>query len=483
MKRILYIVLSLLVILVIVILVRTFAFESLQVSESAVNFPVTGEESEARLSQAVTFKTISLEEGLPVDTGAFFAFHHFLEQSYPLTHSTLQKETVSSLSLLYRWEGKNTSLKPFILTAHMDVVPSGDSSLWQHPPFAGVIDDEFIWGRGTLDDKIAIIAILEATENLIAGGFQPERTVFFAFGHDEEINGIKGAYSIASLLKKRGIEAEFVLDEGLAVTNGMVPMIDKPVATVGTSEKGYLTVKLEVQMEGGHSSTPAKETAIDMLSSAVSKVMQNPMNSRISGPVSDFMDYTGPEMPFYAKAIFANRWLFKDIILNIYEGTPAGNAAVRTTIVPTIISGGVKENVVPLTAEAMLNCRILPGETIDDIVNHLAEVIDDNRVKITPEGRHIMASPVSPVTSYGFKTIAKTISQVYPEAVVSPMIMLGASDAKHYKDVSANIYRFLPVNVTRSDLARIHGLNERIAKADFKKSIGFYYWLIINGNM
>lgn len=483
MKRVIYIILAFLMILILVILVRTFTFESRQVEESAAAFPVTGEESEARLSQAVTFKTISLGEGLPVDTSAFIAFHTFLERSYPLVHSTLKKETVSNLSLLYRWEGKNTSLKPFILTAHMDVVPSGDSSLWQQPPFAGVIDDEFIWGRGTLDDKIAVIAILEAAEKLIAGGFQPERTVFFAFGHDEEINGIKGAYSIASLLKERGIKAEFVLDEGLAVTNGMVPMIDKPVATVGTSEKGYLTVKMEVQMEGGHSSTPAKETAIDVLSSAVDKVKLNPMNSKISGPVSDFMDYAGPEMPFYAKAIFANRWLFKNVILNIYEGTPAGNAAVRTTIVPTIIKGGVKENVVPLSAEALLNCRILPGETIDDIINHITVVVDDSRVRITPAGRHITASPVSSVDSFGFKTIAKSISQVYPEAIVSPMIMLGASDAKHYKDVSADIYRFLPVNVTREDLARIHGLNERIARDDFKKSIGFYYRLIMNGNM
>lgn len=364
----------------------------------------------------------------------------------------------------------------------MDVVPSGDSASWQQPPFKGTIDKEFIWGRGTLDDKIAIIAILEATEKLISENYQPERTIYFAFGHDEEINGMKGAATIAALLNKRGIEAEFVLDEGLAVTNGMVPMIDKPVATVGTSEKGYLTLKLQVQMEGGHSSTPAKETAIDILSKAIERIQENPMGTELTGPVSDFMDYAGPEMPFFAKVIFANRWLFKKIITKIYEGTPAGNAAVRTTIVPVMVNSGVKENVVPQNAEAMLNCRLLPGETIEGVVKHVAKVIDDPRVKIATSGRHILASPVSPATTFGFSSIGKTIHQVYPDAIVSPMIMLGASDAKHYSEVSNNIYRFLPVNVTREDIARIHGLNERISKADFQKSICFYYWLIKNAN-
>jgi carboxypeptidase PM20D1 len=482
MKRVLYTVLALLVLLIIVILVRTFTFRSRQSAETVVVMPVISNESYSRLSQAITFRTISFAEDLPVDTSAFLAFHKFLEESYPLVHSTLECETVSNLSLLYRWEGKNPSLNPFILTAHMDVVPSGDSSLWQEPPFSGVIDDGFIWGRGTLDDKIAVIGILEAAEKLIAIDFKPERTVYFAFGHDEEISGIRGAFAIASLLKARGVVAEFVLDEGLAITNGIVPMIDKPVATVGTCEKGYLTVKLEVQMEGGHSSTPAKETAIDVLAAAIKKINSRPMDPYISEPVSDFMDYAGPEMPFYARAIFANRWLFKPLILNIYERTPAGNAAVRTTIVPTIINSGVKENVVPLTAEAMLNCRIVPGETIENVLNHITKVINDTRVKISPEGRHITASTVSPVYSDGFRAIGTTIGQVYPEAVITPMIMLGASDAKHYKEISNCIYRFLPVNVTHEDLERIHGLNERIPVSDFSKSISFYYYLIRNAS-
>lgn len=482
MKRLLYIVLILIAVLIAIILVRTLTYESRQTAEEPVVLPAVGEESAVKLSQAVTFMTISYGEGLPADTASFLSFHNFLEKSYPLVHSTLEKEIVSSLSLLYRWKGKNDSLKPVVLTAHMDVVPSGDSALWQEPPFEGVISEGFIWGRGTLDDKIAVTAILEAAEKLIAEGFQPERTVYFAFGHDEEISGLKGAYSIAGLLKSRGVQAEFVLDEGLAVTNNMVPMIDKPVATVGTSEKGYLSVRLEVEAEGGHSSTPANKTAIDILSRAVSKIAENPMKSTITGPVSDFLDYTGPEMPFYAKAIFANRWLFRNVILKIYKGTPAGAAAVRTTIVPTIIQGGVKENAVPFTAQAILNCRLLPGETDNDVISHLTRVIDDPLVKISTEGRYVMASPVSPADSYGFGIIGKTVRQVYPDAVVSPMIMLGASDAKHYKEVSENIYRFLPVNVTREDLARIHGVNERIAVTDFYKSIGFYYWLIRNTN-
>lgn len=394
----------------------------------------------------------------------------------------MKKETFSCFSLLYTWEGKSTTLKPVILTAHMDVVPAVGIDSWTKPPFSGENDGTFIWGRGTLDDKAEMISILEAVERLLAENYQPERTVYLAFGHDEEINGLRGATVIASALKERGVEAEFVIDEGSFVIVGLVPMISNPVAIIGTSEKGYLSVSIAVEMEGGHSAYPEKETAITVLTKALNSVINNQMDARISEPVNDFIRYIGPEMPFYAKAIFANKWLFNGIILNIYQGSKTSNALVRTTTAPTILKAGIKDNVIPTKAEAVVNFRILPGETSEDVMGHLKTVISDERVKVSMLEGFNEPSFVSPVDVYGFKAILKTIRQVYPDALVAPTLMIAASDSRKYIEVSKNIYNFAPIVVTSEDLARTHGINERIKIEDFTRGIGFYYLLIKNTN-
>lgn len=394
----------------------------------------------------------------------------------------MKKETFSCFSLLYTWEGKSTTLKPVILTAHMDVVPAVGIDSWTKPPFSGENDGIFIWGRGTLDDKAEMISILEAVERLLAENYQPERTVYLAFGHDEEINGLRGATVIASALKERGVEAEFVIDEGSFVIVGLVPMISNPVAIIGTSEKGYLSVSIAVEMEGGHSAYPEKETAITVLTKALNSVINNQMDARISEPVNDFIRYIGPEMPFYAKAIFANKWLFNGIILNIYQGSKTSNALVRTTTAPTILKAGIKDNVIPTKAEAVVNFRILPGETSEDLMGHLKTVILDERVKVSMLEGFNEPSFVSPVDVYGFKAILKTIRQVYPDALVAPTLMIAASDSRKYIEVSKNIYNFAPIVVTSEDLARTHGINQRIKIEDFTRGIGFYYLLIKNTN-
>jgi carboxypeptidase PM20D1 len=275
------------------------------------------------------------------------------------------------------------------------------------------------------------------------------------------------------------VEAEFVLDEGMAITKGMVPMIKKPVALIGTSEKGYLSVKLSVEMAGGHSSTPENESALIVINKAIFKLVNNQMKARISAPVDDFIRYIGPEMPFYAKAIFANKWIFKRILLSIYEGSGSGNALVRTTTAPTIFHAGIKDNVIPSKAEAVVNFRILPGETSGDVLRHIDKVVNDSHVKIEPFNEDKSEpSPVSPSNVSGFKNIISALGQVYPEAVIAPTMMLGSSDSRHFTVVTRNIYKFAPIVLNSEDMARIHGLNERTSIEDFKRGIGFYYQLI-----
>lgn len=479
MKKIFRIILGLSLVLILTIILKTISFRSMQIYVEPVTLPVIENVSVDNLSRALTFPTISYEIDLPIDTLAFLGFHQFLSEAYPLIHSNLKKEIISEFSLLYTWEGKNPQLKPIILMAHMDVVPDGETDAWEKPPFSGENDGTFIWGRGAIDDKGLMIAILEAIEKLLGEDFVPDRTIYLAFGHDEEILG-NGAREIANTLRERGVEAEFILDEGLSITKGIVPMINKPVASIGISEKGYLSVLLTVEMDGGHSSYPEKETAITVLNKALHNIINKQMKAGIAGPVKEFLRYTGPEMPFLPRAIFANQWLFKSVILKIYGGSNAGNASIRTTTAPTIIKAGVKDNMVPTKAEAVVNFRIIPGETSDDVLKHLEKAISDNRIKISIVGDIEEPSPVSPVNSAGFEIIHTTIKQVFPEVMVNPMLALGATDSRHYVAVSNNIYKFIPVLLTREDLARIHGLNERISIEDFRKSIGFYYQLIKN---
>jgi carboxypeptidase PM20D1 len=480
MKKILQLLVWMLSVILIVILIKTLLFKSLQIKTQTVSLASFGAESVDRFSKAIRFPTISYSEDSPIDSASFIAFHNFIDESYPFIRSKLKKEKFNKFSLLYAWQGRDPSLKPMILMAHMDVVPPGDTVRWERGPFSGYNDGTFIWGRGCLDDKAEMVSILEAVEKLLSEGYEPERTIYLMVGHDEEIGGSKGAKAIANTLMERGVEAEYVLDEGMPVTVGIVPMMKHPVALIGTSEKGYISVKLVVEMAGGHSSTPEKESALIVLNRAIYNLVNKQMKASISKPVNDFIKYIGPEMPFYARAIFANKWIFKGILLGIYQGNGSGNALVRTTTAPTMINAGIKDNIIPASAEAVINFRILPGEHSSDVLDHIGKVVADNRVKIIPLEGKSEPVPVSPADNPAFINIVRAIRQVYPDAIAAPTIMIASSDSKHLTVVTKNIYRFSPIVISQGDMARMHGLNERIKIEDFKKGMEFYYRLIMN---
>ena len=479
MKRVLQVILWAILVLILVVIVKAFLFRSLQVKTEPATVNGITDEAVKHLSGAIAIPTVSYTADSPVDSVAFRNYMSYISSTYPLTESNLSKRVFSNFSMLYKWKGSDSSLKPVVLMAHYDVVPAGDTNGWSQKPFSGLYDGTYIWGRGALDDKVAMISILEAVEKHLKEGFIPERTIYLSFGHDEELTGNRGAGTIAGSFRSEGINPEFVLDEGMAVTVGMVPMMKKPVALIGTSEKGYLTVKLSIDMAGGHSSTPEKESALIVLNRALYNLVTKQMKPSISGPVNDFVRYIGPEMPFYAKMIFANRWIFNGILLKIYTGSASGNALVRTTTAPTIITAGVKDNVIPTHAEAFINFRILPGSTHEDVLKHIRETVNDTRITITTDSASVSEpAPVSPVDAPGFSYISTVLKQIYPDAVVSPTLMLGSSDSKHFSIVTKNIYRFSPIVVTSEDMARIHGLNERTKATDYLKGIGFYYQLI-----
>lgn len=464
--------------LVAVLLVKTLLYQSKQ-PDVAYKGPVgISEMSITNLSNAIQFMTVSNEDPSLNDTSEFALFHEFLRKAYPLAHQTLKKGIHNKFALLYEWEGKDTTLKPVILLAHQDVVPVVEAE-WERPPFSGLIEDGYVWGRGTLDDKGSMIAIFESVEKLIREGFVPNRTVFLAFGDDEEVGG-KGAMAIANSLKERGVDAEMVIDEGMVITSGIVPMVSKPVAIIGTAEKGYLSVKLSCNVDGGHSSMPQAETAISILSNALVKITNNRPSPTFTKPVKEFLRYIGPEIPWPARIVFANRWLLGGVLKSIYTGSGPGNATVRTTTAPTMFESGIKDNVLPTSATAIVNFRLLPGDPSAEILSNLKKIIDDNRVSIEALEGVREPTPVSPAGSNAFKVIQKTIKQSFDNTIVAPTLMLGASDSRNYIEISKNIYRFAPYQLNPEMLETLHGNNERISVDNFKAMVGFYWRLIKN---
>ena len=462
--------------LVAIVLFNTFTNSSIQTRVEAVPAPEIRPEALHHFQQALAYKTISYGDSTLFDSAQFNGFRKFLERSYPRMHQVLSREIVATYSLLYKWEGRNNSLKPVVLMAHQDVVPiePGTESMWQADPFAGTIKDNFIWGRGTTDDKINLISICEAIEKLTTDNFQPERTIYLAFGHDEEIGG-KGAIAIARLLKERNIVAEMVMDEGGIITLDKIPGLAKPVALLGTSEKGYLSLNLSVEKPGGHSSMPEKETSIDILAEALVKLHHAPFEARFSQPMKDFMKSLGPEMPFVQRMAFSNPWLFKKLITRTYEKSGPGNAMIRTTIAPTILTAGVKDNVVPTQAKATVNFRLLPGDESAVVIAYVQKIINDERVKVSVyEGAFAEASAVTATTSLAYQLVETTIKKSYPKLLTSPFLMIGATDSRHFGEVSTNIIKFSP----KIDPIGFHGINERVSLESYQTALWFYEQLL-----
>jgi carboxypeptidase PM20D1 len=475
-KRTLFFSLVAVLILATVLLVNTFRFVSKQVPVSTLPPPKASDESINHFHQAISFRTISYSDSSLLDSSQFLGFHKFLEATYPLVHKTLACERVRKYSLLYTWEGKNQQLNPIVLMAHQDVVPIEEATktMWTVDPFAGEIKNNFIWGRGTTDDKINLISIFESVEKLLKENFQPDRTIYLAFGHDEETGG-KGAKAIAALLKLRNIHADLVLDEGGIITTDKIPGMTKPVALIGNSEKGYLSLELTAEKSGGHSSQPEKETSIDMLAKAIIRIRENPFDASLSESTQGFLDHLGPEMPFFQKLVFANQWLFKGVIISTYEKSAAGNAVMRTTAVPTIIHAGIKDNVVPTIAKAIVNFRLLPGDESKQVVERVKKLVDDERISLKIANTFVAeASPVTPIHSFAFQKVNLIIRKVTNNTITVPFMMIGGTDSRHFGQVSPGIIKFSPM----IDPVGFHGIDEHVSLESFGLAQWFYEQLL-----
>ncbi|MCX5993064.1 MAG: M20 family peptidase [Chloroflexi bacterium] len=467
------------IILIVIVAARTAAFKSKQTAvPSRITYPVDVNAAAARLAEAVTFKTVSSHDRSQFDYSLFSALHAFLVKSFPLAHATLEKQVINSYGLLYTWKGSDAGLKPILLIAHHDVVPASDEG-WEHPPFSGRIADGRIWGRGTLDDKGSLLGIMESLEYLARDGFQPSRSIYIASGFDEEVGGREGAGKIADHLRAEGLKFEYIIDEGMAATHGIAPGIPGWVALVGIAEKGYLSLELTAEAEGGHAAQPPRQTTIGILAAAIARLQAKPFPARLTGSAAALFNYLGPEMPFPNKMIFANMWLFGGLVKRQLANKPVTDASIRTTTAPTQFKGSERDNILPMQATAVINFRILQGDTVESVIKRVTGVIADPRVRIKPlAGILFQPSPVSPTSGWSFSTLNDTIREIMPDALVAPTLVLARTDCSFFVDLSPCCYHFVPQRIRSEELASVHGVNESITIDSYGEMISFYIRLL-----
>lgn len=485
MKRIFAILFLLLCVLAAVLVTRTILLRPATSQWEAFANPVVVDEAGAiqRFAASIRIATVS-QTGQPIDSDAIAKFRDLLQTSFPRVHAAMTREVLPSGAMLFTWKGRNPSADPVILMGHMDVVPVDAATLdrWQHPPFSGDVADGSIWGRGTLDDKYAVLSLMEAAETLLAQGFTPARTVIFAFGDDEENGGPQGAANIVKLLQSRGLHAEFVVDEGGLIIKDMIPGLASPIALIGLSEKGFLNVRLSTKGAGGHSSEPPPHTAIGQLAAGLARLEAHPFPGSLPEPTREQLLSIAPYLPFSKRMILANLWLTRPLVVASGLKNEKQAGGYHTTTAEDMISGGIKDNVLPTEAQAIVNFRILPGETIDAVIEGVRSRVADPNIAVADAGSGISRnpSPVSPTDSEGYRTLSGSIRQFYPGAVVTPYLMQQATDSAYYYAVSPNVYRFLPIEADPTIFTMVHGYNEHMTTANYVRVVQFEAQLVKN---
>lgn len=427
----------------------------------------------ARLAEAIRIETVSWGFAKPETAAAFDEIAAFLERAYPAAHQAMTRERVGG-SLLYRWGGTGGA-PPIAFLGHLDVVPvePGTEDQWTHPPFAGVVADGFVWGRGAMDDKGHLIALMEAAERLAAAGFKPARDIYFLFGHDEEVGGGAGAARMRRLLDARGVRFDWTLDEGSGLVSGIIPKLTAPVALIAVAEKGATTLKFTATAPGGHSSAPGKDTAVSLVARAVVAVNDNPYPLDIDADMAAFLRAVAPQLSFGERVVLSNLWLTEPFVAKMLGESPTTAAALRTTTAPTIIEGGVKVNVLPQTASASVNYRIHPRDSVEAVKARAVALIGDPRISIIAQSG-VEPSPVSSTQSEGYRALAETTAEIFGPVPTAPFLTLQGTDTRHYVGAAANNYRFTPFIYEPDDLRRIHGTDERVKIADIVRGAVWY---------
>lgn len=467
-----------------IVAVRTVTFHPAGAGAAAValapSVPIDADQAAAHLSRAIQFQTVSHQDAAQDDVGAWDAQRAWLVATYPKFHAVASREIVGQGALIYTWKGSDPSLDPIILMAHQDIVPVAEDTLakWKAAPFSGAILDGAVWGRGSIDDKGSLVALMEAAEALAAQGFKPRRTILIVSGDNEEVmRPNSGAAAAAAVLKSRGVKAEFALDEGWVVVTDY-PLTHAPAALIGIAEKGYGTLRVTAHATGGHSSAPPKDTGVTTLSRAVVAIADHPFPMRFDGPMAATVGALSDRLPWTARMAVANDWLFGPLLVAQIGATPAGAATLHTTIAPTMLQGSPKENALPSAATARINYRIQPGDTSADVIDRARKAVRKIPVEIAWDSPPVEPSPVSSITSPAYRTLA-ALAHDMSGAPVAPALVTGGTDSRNMTGIARDVYRYQPIRISAKDGEMFHGVNEHISVENLHDMAVFYARLMV----
>ncbi|MDR2235417.1 MAG: M20/M25/M40 family metallo-hydrolase [Chryseobacterium sp.] len=507
MKKFLLAILGILVILVAILLVKTYTypFKKNTAGTSEGWKPVKNDSAVMRLSGGIKIPTVSTGSMGVFNYEPFDRFKEYLKNSYPLVYQHTENYEINKHALVFKLKGSGSGLEPVLFLSHIDVVPPGDADIkskeqnifrpddqplppvsevaedWDFEPFSGAVAHGRIYGRGAIDMKGMLFSLMESMNNLIRNGETPKRDIYLAFGFDEEVGGQKGAMQIAEHFKKAGLTFDAVYDEGgLIMEKGNVAGVDSDVAVVGCAEKGFLSAKIQVKGLGGHSSMPPMESAIGKAAVIMQRLEDQQMKPVITPLIKNFFDNIGGSMPFTSRLAIANQWLLSPLLISQLTKNNTTNALVRTTTALTMMKGSDGTNVLSPEVEFVANFRLLPGNTVKDVRDHIAKATEGFDVEVEEIDNTREASAVSPTNTRAYKLIEAGIKEIHPGAIVTPYLTMAGTDAYKYQIVSKNIYRFMPIKINRSEQQSIHSTNEYISIGNYLKMIHYFEYIMKN---
>ncbi|MEG0857746.1 MAG: M20/M25/M40 family metallo-hydrolase [Terrisporobacter sp.] len=402
------------------------------------------------LSKMIQQETISYENDKEVTK--FLEFHQILEEKFPKIHKSLEKINLDG-SLLFKWQPASKPKNSLLLMNHMDTAPiTGE---WECDGLSGEIKDNYMYGRGTLDTKGPLFAMLMAVEELLEEGFEPNFNIYLASSRNEEIAG-DGAIKIREHLIKENVKLETVLDEGGAILDKPMPYVKRPIAMVGISEKGHIILQIKEINNLAESNISLSEK-IELIKKHIES--QYILKGKVSKDVEQMLRGVGKEMPFPIDLVLKKSKKIEPMILKVL---PKVSEEAKSIVKSTI---NFREDKIVI--------KLSKHDDVNYILNSLKSIFKkyDLELEVLNQSE---ASNITDINSKGYKIIEKTIDSVFENVGTSPYLMMAGTDSRHFKDVCDCILRFAPLDMKIEDLNRVHNINERININTISNMVNFY---------